>query len=362
MTPLIDKLQALKAPPTETVDNCPLCNSSKSKFLFWNFDRLNHLPGKFGVVQCEECELVRLSPRPVKAHLPFYYPAEDYYSYQVPRASINHISKRGILSKIREAIRQVVFHQLGYCEKPLSAWQRIFGPFLAKFFFKVATYGWGKKFPRYKKDGLALDVGCGNGSYLSFLKHHGWKVMGVDLSKQAAATAKQSLDIDVYVGELEDVAFPANSFDYVHMSHVLEHVTSPVDTLEKVRELLKPNGIVYVEVPNYESLRRKISGQYWYAWETPKHLYMFSPRTLSRIFRECGLTITEIETVVVDLFAWDNTYKYEDLVGKKLATRPFITRGDKVRLFLLSKSVKLIHIFRPKSGDFIRCWGKKEAE
>ncbi len=314
------------------------------------------------MVQCEECELVRLSPRPVKAHLPFYYPEEDYYSYQAPTVSINNISERGIVSRIREDIRQVVFDDLGYPGNPLSTYQRVLKPFVTKFFFKLATYGWGNRFPRYKKDGFALDIGCGNGSYLSFLKHHGWQVMGLDLSKQAAATAKQNLDIDVYVGGLEDFSCPANSFDYIHMSHVLEHVTSPVDTLKKVRELLKPNGIVYVEVPNYESLSRKISGQYWFAWETPRHLHMFSPRTLSRIFRECDLTITKVETAVIGLFAWDNTYKYEELVGKKLATRPSITRRDRVRLFLLSKAVKLIHIFKPKSGDFICCWGKKEAK
>jgi 2-polyprenyl-3-methyl-5-hydroxy-6-metoxy-1,4-benzoquinol methylase len=362
MASLIEKIQSSPAPPTETVDNCLLCHSSKGKFLFWGFDRLNHLPGKFGVIQCEECELVRLSPRPAKAHLSFYYPPEDYYSYQEPKDSIRKVSQRGALSKVREAIRQVVFHDLGYRDKQLSTWQKLLRPFLARLFFKVGTYGWGKKFPRYKKDGVALDIGCGNGAYLSYLKHHGWKVMGVEISKQAAAVAKQSLDVDVFAGELEDFDFPPNSFDYIHMSHVLEHVTSPVETLERVRELLKPNGILYVEVPNYESLRRKISGKYWYAWETPKHLHMFSPQTLRRIFQKCGLTLTDMETTVVDLFAWDNTYKHEDLAGEKLTTRPFMTSQDKLRLFFLPRIVKLIHIFKPKSGDFICCWGRKDAE
>ena len=362
MASLLEILETQEAPPTEIVDNCLLCNSSKSKFLFWNFDRLNHLPGKFGVVQCEDCDLVRLSPRPVKDHLPFYYPTEDYYSYQESKSSIKHISKRGTLSRFREAIRQVVFYELGYRDRPLSLWQRILKPFLARFFFKAGTYGLGKKFPTYKKDGLALDVGCGNGSYLSYLKHHGWQVIGVELNKQAATIAKESLDIDVYVGELEDLAVPANSFDYVHMSHVLEHVTSPVETLKRVRELLKPHGVVYIEVPNYDSLRRKISGKYWYAWETPKHLHMFSPSTLKRLFRACDLTITDIETSVVDLFAWDNTYKYEELAGRKSTIRPFTTRGDKLKLFFLPKVVKLVHLFKPESGDFVHCWVRKEAE
>ena len=362
MVSLIDKIQSAKAPPTETVEYCPLCNSARSKFLFWNFDRLHHLPGKFGVVKCEECELVRLSPRPEKGHLPFYYPSEAYYSYQPSTISIRDITNRGSLSRVRETIRQLVFYHLGYRDNPLPIWQKFFSPLLARLFFAQATYGWGDRFPRYKRDGMVLDVGCGNGSYLSFLKHHGWRVMGVELSKEAAATAKQKLDIDVIVGDLQDLSFPANSFDHIHMSHVLEHVTSPVDTLKKVRQLLKPNGTAYIEVPNYESSRRKMSEQYWYAWETPRHLYMFSPRTLSRTLHECGLSVTKIRTKRAGYFDWDSTYKKEEQVGAKLTTRPFVTGREKARLFFLPKALKVIHFFKPKSGDFICCWVKNNAE
>jgi len=112
MQSLIDKIQSDEAPPTEEVLNCPLCNSSESRFLFRNFDRFYHLPGKFGIVQCKSCQLVRLSPRPAKDSLGFYYPQENYYSYQMPTASINNLSERGWISKIREGIRQTVFDYL----------------------------------------------------------------------------------------------------------------------------------------------------------------------------------------------------------------------------------------------------------
>ena len=362
MVSLIDKVQTGTTPPTETVDNCPLCNSSKNKFLLWNFDRLNHLPGKFGIVQCEECLLVRLSPRPVKNHLDFYYPEEDYYIYKTPTTSINNISQRGISAKIRASIRQVIFNDLGYPGKSLSTLQMILKPIFKKIFFSQATYGWGEKFPRYKENGFALDVGSGNGTYLSFLKHYGWKVQGLDLSRKASEIAKNNLDIDVYVGELEDANFPANTFDYINMSHVLEHVTSPRNTLKKVKELLKPGGIVYIEVPNYESFSRKTSGEYWYAWETPRHLYTFSPDTLKRFIQESGLTVAKIETKVENLFYWDNTYKQEETSGKKLEIRPFANKLDKIKIDFLHLASKLSHLFNPSSGDFICCWAKKEAK
>ncbi len=49
---------------TEEVKICPLCGEDKAKFLFWNFDRMYRLPGKFATLQCERCGLIRLSPRP----------------------------------------------------------------------------------------------------------------------------------------------------------------------------------------------------------------------------------------------------------------------------------------------------------
>ena len=72
------------------------------------------------------------------------------------------------------------------------------------------------------------------------------------------------------------------------LSHVVEHIADPLDFLKLVFKLLKKGGTIYVEVPNYESFSRKYSQQYWYAWETPRHLLMFSPKTISGLFEKAG--------------------------------------------------------------------------
>jgi SAM-dependent methyltransferase len=259
------------------------------------------------------------------------------------------------MSDIRENIRRIVFSYLGYPGKKLSLLEKAAKPFLVKFLFKQATYGWGKVFPGYKKDGFALDIGCGNGSFLSFLKHHGWKVQGVDFSKKAADTAKKIFDIDVFVGEIDDLPFPPRSFDYINMSHVLEHVTDPLETMKKVKSLLKNDGTVYIEVPNYQSYSRKISKQYWYAWETPRHLYTFSPENLKKLVEAAGFEVVKLDTKIHNLFAWDNTYKREEREGVK-PVRPFVTVMDKPKLFFLSLSARFSHLFNRSSGDFICCW------
>lgn len=360
MVTLLDKIEAISEENTELVEYCSLCGSKDTKFLFWNFDRLNHLPGKFGLIECKSCRLVRLSPRPSENTVSFYYPEEDYYSYQSPTVSINNLSSRGFISEIRKKVRQIVFNHLGYSNEKLSSLEQLFQPLLVKLLFEQATYGWGKRFPPYKKDGFALDIGCGNGSYLSFLKHHGWKVQGVDLSQKAADVAKDKFDIDVFVGKIEDLPFPPESFDYINMSHVLEHVFDPLETMKKIKTFLKKNGTIYIEVPNYESYSRKISKQYWYAWETPRHLYTFSPENLKELLETAGFEVVELNTKIHNLFAWDNTYKYEEKEGLK-SERPFVTAMDKPKLFFQALSAKMSHLFNRSSGDFICCWASSKG-
>src|SRR5205807_1066476 len=68
---------------TELVESCDLCGSRAQDVLFATVtDRLHYLPGRFSLIRCSDCALVRLSPRPDAASLPFYYPADDYSAYQ----------------------------------------------------------------------------------------------------------------------------------------------------------------------------------------------------------------------------------------------------------------------------------------
>ena len=123
----------------------------------------------------------------------------------------------------------------------------------------------------------------------------------------------------MFAGELKDAPFEANSFDFIMLSHVVEHIPEPLEFLQLVHRLLKKGGTVYIEVPNYESFSRKYSQQYWYAWETPRHLLMFSPKTITKLLEKAGFTVVKNRTKVEDLLAWDNTYYKEEKLVKNVA-------------------------------------------
>ena len=345
---------------TEEVKICPLCESAESEFVFWNFDRLHSLPGKFGLVRCVKCDFYRLSPRPAVEDLASYYPADAYYSYQQPEdMSVFEKDKnpRG-LQKLKGKMRESVLDAYGYPVPRLNAWQKILQPAFTKFFKERALYGLQDVFPRYVENGKALDIGCGNAETLAYLKLFGWQVAGIDFNEAAAVAAKKFYDIDVFVGRTEDAPFAPESFDFIRMSHVIEHLPFVVETMRHIASLLKPEGVIYIETPNIEAFSFKQSREYWYPLECPRHLFLFSPQTLTAILEKCGIEVTKTETFFYDTYQWEDTYRKEEKTGEKLKTRPQTI--DPARAEKLKADSRAEHRANPFCGDIIRLWGRKK--
>lgn len=355
MESLYKKLSSAPAPATENVEKCPLCDSNENRLLFDAIDRFYQLPGKFGIVRCSSCSFVRLSPRPEEEFIGFYYPESDYYSYTSDLGSIRGVSARGIAGKIRS----VILGTLGYPVESGTRLEAFLGLVARRVLLNRATYGWGPRFPKFREDGNALDIGCGNGRYLSYLKHHGWVVHGVEISNTAARAAKQLFDIDVHVGPVESVVHPKESFDYITMFHSLEHVFNLNSTLSKIYSLLKPNGILYVEVPNVESIGVAMDKRYWFHWDAPRHLWGFSPSTLTRLCRSQGFQIDKLTTLSMPSHGWSNTYKNEENDGSKSALRPNVSGTGKLIVPFKTAASRLFHLIDNRRGNYICCWMRK---
>jgi SAM-dependent methyltransferase len=360
MNNLTENDQMPLCPPIEEVKICPLCESADSEFVFQNHDRLHFLPGRFGLVRCARCDFYRLSPRPATENLAFYYPADAYYSYQAPEdLSVfqKETNPRG-LQKIKEKMRESVLASYGYPVPKLNPWQKILQPALRKFFRERALYGLQDVFPQYVAGGKALDIGCGNAETLAYLKHFGWQVAGVDFNEAAAVAAKKFYDIDVFVGRVEDAHFAPESFDFIRMSHVIEHLPFVMDSMNHIASLLKPGGVIYIETPNIEAFSFKESQAYWYPLECPRHLFLFSPGTLRTILEKCAIDATATETFFYDTYHWEDTYREEEKTGEKLTPRPQAT--DSARAERLKSASRKAHRTNPLNGDIIRVWGVKK--
>ena len=143
-----------------------------------------------------------------------------------------------------------------------------------------------------KRKGKILDIGCGYGYFLAACRTmYGYDVHGLDLSDWAAQYAAERLGLSVTVGEIETVNLPPNSYDIITMWHFLEHTRDPREAILKAMELLKKDGFLVIDVPNYDGTDARKNWGNWVGWQPPYHFYHFTPHTLKRLLRLCGLCV-----------------------------------------------------------------------
>lgn len=134
-----------------------------------------------------------------------------------------------------------------------------------------------------------LDVGCGRGLFLRLLARRGHQVRGTELS--AATAANTHPDVPVDVGEFRPGHYAPGSFDLVSIWHVLEHDQEPAAALAAAHEALVPGGALLLAVPNYASFQARLGGEQWFHLDLPRHVFQFTPQTLTRLLCDAGFEI-----------------------------------------------------------------------
>ena len=112
-----------------------------------------------------------------------------------------------------------------------------------------------------RQPGAMLDIGCGSGRLMYVARRAGWRVKGLELSSEMATFVRDRLGEQVVVAdflEVEPATIDAKGFDLVCLRHVLEHLPDCLTAMRKLRELLVPGGHVLIEIPNVESISKKV--------------------------------------------------------------------------------------------------------
>lgn len=130
--------------------------------------------------------------------------------------------------------------------------------------------------------GHLLDVGAGTGAFAHAMQQAGWQVTGLEPDAGARSVAYKNYHLQL---QSPDQLFqlPAHSFHVISLWHVLEHVHTLHDYFDQFQRLLAPGGVVLIAVPNYQSTDAAHYQQHWAAYDVPRHLYHFSPRSLSAL-------------------------------------------------------------------------------
>ncbi len=146
----------------------------------------------------------------------------------------------------------------------------------------------------FKKSGRVLDIGASTGGMLTLFKEKGWKTWGVEPSESAfVAGSKGHKMINT---TFEKAGLPKSYFDVVILNHTLEHVDDPILVMKKVRTVLKENGIVLVDVPNFGGLSARLLGKRWPFLVPLEHNFQFTKETLVKLFEKAGLEVLHTES------------------------------------------------------------------
>jgi SAM-dependent methyltransferase len=277
----------------EEVERCDLCGGQRfTRRRRWT-DQLLFGTQRWNLVECDACALHFLDPRPTRAAIGAFYPA-DYPAHTdapvPPKRWHRRVAAQGA--------------------PPLRWWER---PWL-QMRQDVSWY----RIPRWHGEGRVLDVGCGNGGrYLDILRGLGWATHGVDPSPAAVACVRAK-GHDALVGTAEEPGYPAASMDIVTLWHCLEHTHSPRRALESAFRTLRPGGLLSLGVPNYRSLQAAVFRGCWSGCEVPRHLFQFSARTLRRYLDETGFRVLSV-TTRTGATSWPRAFRH--LINSVFGTR-----------------------------------------
>lgn len=250
---------------------CPICDStacydfSSRDLMFDHYERYDYF-------KCTDCYSVFQHPMPTDEKINSFYPTD----YSVFDAA----SQTRKISPLKKAIYSL---KHGYSHlQPTPFFKHL--ATVASPFYKLDK-------PDYIENGTLLDVGCGNGRYLSTMRTLGWDVQGVELSENGLKVC-QAANLPVHHGDLASAAFPEESFDVITVRHVVEHIRDIHSLMAELARILKPNGKLMIETPNSHALGRSYCGANWYANDVPRHLILFSIDNLSRLGTAHGLQMS----------------------------------------------------------------------
>ena len=119
--------------------------------------------------------------------------------------------------------------------------------------------------------------------------------------------SKKILGLEIWEKDLLKIPFQKGEFDIVTIWHVLEHVFQPEEYIKYLYSVMKKKGILLIEVPNFNSWTRKITGKYWLGLDIKYHRTFFTPKSLLKLLRKYNFRIINLHTFSLEYSVFIST-------------------------------------------------------
>ena len=239
--------------------DCPLCGSSKGEASPYSY-------GPWVVKDCAACGFVYIDSAPDYKHLFEEMDWDTTYAAEIVRKK-----------KIRPfsyAFSRITRFRMGILPKRT-----------------IRSY-----ILSYHRSGNIIDLGCGAGGQIADLVDQ-FTPFGIEISSRLARGANAlffqhggyALNAPCTEGLK---TFEDNFFVAASLRSYLEHEMNPKPVIQELYRVLAPGGIAVIKVPNYACWNRTVMGRKWCGFRYPDHLNYFTPRTMTRLARECGFDVS----------------------------------------------------------------------
>ena len=246
--------------------SCPLCGCQKSRKIYQE-------RGVLGIVGCFDCGLVYVNPRLKNPEQVYWGDANKYYleAKLIFEGRAAHHRDSNYITDLR------LIH-------------------------------------KYKPSGKLLDIGTNMGFFLRNAKNKGWDIYGVEPSPSLSEMAMEYFGLNVKTAFLEDARFENGFFDIVTMTDVFEHLTQPKKVLSEISRILKPDGIIFIKVPNALFNLLKLYGakalgrlKNYDIFDSYEHVVHYSQKTLTLMLESSGFKVIDARIgKPIQLPVWHN--------------------------------------------------------
>lgn len=292
--------------------HCPVCNSTLIRKCLETTDETvtNEV---FEIWECSVCTGRFTQNIPSAGTIGKYYQADAYISHSNTRS--------GLVNKLYHAVRSVT---LSGKRKLILSHTNI-------------------------RKGKLLDIGAGIGSFVRHMRHSGWETTGLEPGSLAVSRAQRLYGLDLLAPETL-YSLPSGEYDAITLWHVLEHVHELHPYMEQFSRLLKPDGLIFIAVPNFTSFDCSIYGKWWAAYDVPRHLYHFSPGAMRNLVHHHQFEMAAIKPMWYDSF-YVSMLSEKNKTGRNNYIKAFITglRSNWKALRNKERASSLIYIIRHRN-------------
>lgn len=253
---------------------CKLCGNTVNNTPYKVREMMLGTRDIFDYFQCGECKCLQIASIP--DNMDKYYP-KTYYSF----SGVEENKSNNIIKKIRNKLMKLRDMYAITNKGTLGRLLYTFRPFTE--LRALAPY-------KTNKTTSILDVGCGTGGYLYKLKECGFlNLLGVDPYLKNTINYKNGLTI-----KKADLSEIEGLWDVIMLHHSLEHMEKQIETLTKIKSLLKDNGICLIRIPTVTSDPWEYYKENWVHLDPPRHFFIHSHQSITMVAEKSGLSVISI--------------------------------------------------------------------